>query len=319
MKAKNVLVILISAIAIIAIGFLVSIFMNWPVDRSNAGGNIAKASRFSRQTAAGSLNTMEELILNDENYKNDIVVSYVVMQTRAQQFSGLVDLSNEVAGEIPAFTGVLGKMNEVREMADNVCTSLQKAGESLNAVLAGESRPEMGQETNNAAVDYLTLQKQNKLATQFIDTADRYLAENEGSDQLKFVRDQWVGYQMMTASLEGDSELEKAMTGKGILLTQEQSALALQVLSQQVPDIRNTPVMEITGLDSFTGLGAMSFIHEQYHMLSIPQVQEVFNNVYLGISEAGSTAESINVADNMVRNQVGMYIRNIAEGNADIR
>lgn len=124
---------------------------------------------------------------------------------------------------------------------------------------------------------------------------------------------------MMTASLEGDSELEKAMTGKGILLTQEQSALALQVLSQQVLDIRNTPVMEITGLDSFTGLGAMSLIHEQFHMLSIPQVQEVFNNVYLGISEAGSTAESINVADNMVRNQVGMYIRNIADGNADIR
>lgn len=191
MKTKKVLVILISALAIIAIGFAVSLFANWPVDRSNAGGNIAKASRFSR----------------------------------------------------------------------------------------------------------------------FIETADRYLAENEGSDQLKLVRDQWVGYQMMTASLEGDSELEKEMADKHILLSAEQSSVALKGFETQ-----DVPVMELAGQGSFTGLGAMSFIHEQFHMLSIPQVQESFNNVFTGSISNSGTSDAVDIVDNMMRNQVSMTIRNIAEG-----
>ena len=167
----------------------------------------------------------------------------------------------------------------------------------------------MDQQTSNAAVAYMTLQKQNKLATRFIETADRYLAENEGSDQLKLVRDQWVGYQMMTASLEGDSELEKEMADKHILLSAEQSSVALKGFETQ-----DVPVMELAGQGSFTGLCAMSFIHEQFHMLSIPQVQESFNNVFTGSISNSGTSDAVDIVDNMMRNQVSMTIRNIAEG-----
>jgi len=309
MKTKKGLVILISSLAIIAIGVLVSLLLNWPIDRGSASGNIAKASRFSRQTATDSLSIMEELILNDENYKNSVVVTYVMMQTRAQQFGGLVDMSNEAAGEIPAFAVVLGKMNEVRQMADNVNASLQKAGESLEAILGGESRPEMGQLTNNAALAYTTLQKQNKLATEFIDTADKYLESNEGSDQLKLVRDQWVGYQMMTASLEGDSNLEKEMADKEILLSVAESSAALNGFKTN-----NVPIMEITGLGQFTGLSAMSICHQHYIMLNTPQVMQSFDDVVLGIREVGGTGEAINISDKMFGNQIGVMIQSIAEG-----
>ncbi len=306
---------MISALAIIAIGLLVSTFINWPVDRSSASGNIAKASRFSRQTATDKLSIMEELILNDENYKNSVVVSYVTMQMRANQFGSLVDISNEAAGEIPEFAVVLGKMNEVRQMAENVSASLQKAGESLEAILSGESRPEMGQQTNDAALAYLTLQKQNKLATEFIDTADKYLVTHEGTDQLKLVRDQWVGYQMMTASLEGDSNLEKEMANKEILLSVAESSAALSGFKTN-----NVPIMEMTGMASFTGLGIITLRYNDKAnatLLNMPQISQSFNGVVLGIREVGGTGEAINISDNMFANQIGVMIQSIADGNVE--
>lgn len=306
---------MISALAIIAIGLLVSTFINWPVDRSSASGNIAKASRFSRQTATDKLSIMEELILNDENYKNSVVLSYVTMQMRANQFGSLVDISNEAAGEIPEFAVVLGKMNEVRQMAENVSASLQKAGESLEAILSGESRPEMGQQTNDAALAYLTLQKQNKLATEFIDTADKYLVTHEGTDQLKLVRDQWVGYQMMTASLEGDSNLEKEMADKEILLSVAESSAALSGFKTN-----NVPIMEMTGMASFTGLGIITLRYNDKAnatLLNMPQISQSFNGVVLGIREVGGTGEAINISDNMFANQIGVMIQSIADGNVE--
>ena len=299
---------MISALAIIAIGLIVSFLINWPVDRSNASGNIAKASRFSRQTATDSLSIMEELILNDENYKNSVVVSYVTMQMRANQFGSLVDISNEAAGEIPEFAVVLGKMNEVRQMAENVSASLQKAGESLEAILSGESRPEMGQQTNDAALAYLTLQKQNKLATEFIDTADKYLVTHEGTDQLKLVRDQWVGYQMMTASLEGDSNLEKEMADKKILLSAAQSSAALAGFKTN-----NVSMMETVDEATSTFLGIISLRHyDDPHatLLNMPLISQHFN----GLSEVGGTGEAVNISDQMFANQIGVMIQSIANG-----
>ena len=284
MKTKKGSILLICAAAIIVAGVLLSIFANWPVDRSGARGDIAKASRFSRQTAAESLSNLEELIRSDEDYKNAVVVSYVVMQMRAEQFGTLVDMSIEVAGEIPAFAGVLGKMNEVREMADNACATLAEAGESLEAILGGESRPEVGQQTNNAALAYLALQKQNKLATQFIDTADNYLAANEGSDELKFARDQWLEYQQATASLEGDSKLEKKLAGKEALLS---------------------PTLDFH-----------YFTDHTQHLCDMPLVIENFNFVFQTLAPQTELGYIMELEDNVL-GKAGQIIEEIASGNVE--
>ena len=298
MKTKKGSILLICAAAIIVAGVLLSIFANWPVDRSGARGDIAKASRFSRQTAAESLSYLEEQIRSDEDYKNAVVVSYVVMQMRAEQFGTLVDVSNEVAGEIPAFAGVLGKMNEVREMADNACATLAEAGESLEAILGGESRPEVGQQTNNAALAYLALQKQNKLATQFIDTADNYLAANEGSDELKFARDQWLEYQQATASLEGDSKLEKKLAGKEALLPPGQSDAVLGVLY-------NVPTLDFHYYTDHT-----------QHLCDMPLVIENFNFVFQTLAPQTELGYIMELEDNVL-GKAGQIIEEIASGNVE--
>ena len=102
MKKKSV-IILCSVVAVCAIGLIASHYVDWHVDSDNASGDIGKASRFSREMTSEDLTNMEELLQNDSAFKDGIVAAQVVMQTRAVQFGALVDMSNEVAGNIPAF------------------------------------------------------------------------------------------------------------------------------------------------------------------------------------------------------------------------
>ena len=225
MKKKGI--ILCTVVGICAIGLISSFFIDWPVDFHSADGDIAKASRFSREQAFKDLSNMEELLQTDSAFKGGIVAAQVVMQTRAVQFATLVDMSNEVAGNIPAFAEVLKDMNAQRELVDNVASSLAESAEKLNAALDGKECPDLAQSTINASLAYTTLQKQNNLATRFIETTDKYLETAQGDDQLKLVRDQWLEYQQMTAALDGDKASAEALAKKGNLLSGEKALAAI--------------------------------------------------------------------------------------------
>ena len=221
------MIILCSVVAICAIGFITSFFVDWPVDFNKADGDIAKAAKFSREEVFKDLSNMEELLKTDSAFKDGIVVAQVVMQTRTVQFGTLVNLSNEVAGNIPAFAEVLKDMNAQRELVDNVASSLAESAEKLNAALDGKECPDLAQSTINASLAYTTLQKQNNLATRFIETTDKYLETAQGDDKLKLVRDQWLEYQQMTAALDGDKTSAEALAKKGNLLSGEKALAAV--------------------------------------------------------------------------------------------
>ncbi|MBR6875366.1 MAG: hypothetical protein IKN00_03655, partial [Bacteroidales bacterium] len=108
-------------------------------------------------------------------------------------------------------------------------------------------------------------------------------------------------------------KLEQKMAGKEVLLTPEQSAQALKMFN-----LKDTPVMAFTGLDSFTGLGAMSFIHEQFRMLSMPQVIESFNIAFQALAPQTELGYGLHVewpAD--LGHQMGIAIQDIANGNVE--
>ena len=228
MKKKSI--ILCSLVAICAIGLITSLYVDWPVDFSKSDGDIAKAAKFSREEVSKDLSNMEELLKTDSAFKDGIVVAQVVMQTRTVQFGTLVNLSNEVAGNIPAFAEVLKEMNAKREMVDNVASSLAESADNLNAALSGEECPDLAQSSINASLAYLTLQKQNNLATRFIETTDKYLETAQGDDKLKLVRDQWLEYQKTTAAIEGDKASAEALAKKSYLLSGEKALAAVENL-----------------------------------------------------------------------------------------
>jgi hypothetical protein len=227
MSKKNI-IILVCVVAVCAIGLLASCLFSWPVNEDSTSGNIGKSSRFSRKTATERIDNMEELLRADEDYRNSILLAYSVMQARAIQFGNLVDMSNQAAGEIPEFESVLQEMNEAAPLFTNVANALVEAGNNLNTVMAGMPCPDVTQSTINASLSYTTLQKQNYLANRFIDTTDKYVKKAEATEELMLVRDLWLNYQQMTASLEGDKKAAKALDKKAALLTPDQALKAIK-------------------------------------------------------------------------------------------
>ena len=234
MNKKNLTIILCSVMAVLVVGLLVNHFFNWPIDNRDTSGDIGKANRFSREIKSEDISNMEELFKTDSTFKNGIVAAQVVMQTRTVQFGTLLDLSNEVVGNIPAFAEVLKEMNAKREMVDNVASSLAESADNLNAALSGEECPDLAQSSINASLAYLTLQKQNKLATRFIETTDKYLETAQGNDKLKLVRDQWLEYQKTTAAIEGDKASAEALAKKSYLLSGEKALAAVENLDLNI-------------------------------------------------------------------------------------
>ena len=290
MKKKSV-IILGSVVAICGLGLVASHFMDWPVDSSDASGDIAKSDRFSRKQASEKLTNMEELLQADSDFKDGIVAAQVVMQTRAAQFASLVDMSNEVAGNIPEFEGLLKEMNAASEMVANVNNSLMESGEDLNAALGGDECPDLTQKTINASLAYTTLQKQNKLADRFIETTDKYLETAQGNDRLKLVRDQWLEYQQVTAALEGNKENADKLAEKGNLLTAEKSLAALASFGpMNQMSVFNTCYVS-QQINAPTGLGNQ-----------IPE--QVIKQVVQGIQNAaGVTVQKMNADDITLKNQ----------------
>ena len=251
MNKKKLTIIVCSVLAVLVVGLLVNHFFNWPIDSRDASGDISKASRFSREMESEKLTNMEELLKTDTTFKDGIVVAQMVMQTRAVQFGTLVDISNQVAGKIPAFAEVLKEMNATLEMVNNVANSLLESGNNLEAALSGKECSNLEQTTINASLAYTTLQKQNKLANKFIDTTDKYLKTAKGDDHLKFVRDQWVDYQKMTAALDGDKDAAEAMAKKGNLLSGEKTLAAMADfgIANQAAMVQSALIIKNTGID----------------------------------------------------------------------
>ena len=227
---KRTIIILASVVAVCVLGLLASLIINWPVNTDSTEGNIGKSSRFFRKTTTERIDNLEELLRNDEDYKNSIVLAYTIMETRTMQFGALVDLSNQAAGNIPEFADVLQDMNELVPLITNVSEAIVAAGSDLNTILSGESCSDVTESTINASLAYTTLQKQNTLASRFIDTADKYVKKAEATETLQFVRDQWVDYMKMTAALEGDTKAAKKLLKKEALLTPEHTLNALNKL-----------------------------------------------------------------------------------------
>ena len=253
MKKKTLIILSVAAVVVVA-GFVLSNSINWPVDVSKTEGDIGKVDRFSREADAEKLTNMEELLRTDSDYQEGMVMSYALMQLRSEQFASLVDLSNQVAGQIAEYAPLIQKMNGIGKMVNNVNAQLNDVGKQMEKALSGEECPELTQNTINASLAYTQLQKQNALANQFIETTDKYLANAKGSDQLKLVRDQWVDYQKLTAALEANKEDAKALDEKGYLLTSEKAEAALGAHADATQKVMRLNTMICNKLNLSTNL-----------------------------------------------------------------
>ena len=286
--------------------------INWPVDVSKTEGDIGKVARFSRDADAEKLTNMEELLRTDSDYQEGMVMSYALMQLRSEQFASLVDLSNQVAGQIPEYAPLIQKMNGIGKMVKNVNAQLNDVGKQMEKALSGEECPELTQNTINASLAYTQLQKQNALANQFIETTDKYLANAKGSDQLKLVRDQWVDYQKLTAALEDNKENAKALDEKGYLLTSEKAEAALGAHADATQKVMRLNTMICNKLNLSTNLNmVLAGRVTNSEKLGIFCNSEKLNVYFLNTALMNQTNAALN---SKLPNQINGFIKSTALG-----
>ena len=311
MKKKTLIILSVAAVVVVA-GFVLSNFINWPVDVSKTEGDIGKVARFSREADAEKLTNLEELLKADSEYQEMQVMAYALMQLRSEQFASLVDLSNQVAGEIPEYAPLIQKMNEVGRMVNNVNAQLKEAGKNLDEALSGKECPELTQNTINASLAYTQLQKHNALADQFIETTDKYLANAKGSDQLKLVRDQWVDYQKLTAALEDNKESAKALDEKGYLLTSEKAEAALGAHADATQKVMRLNTMICKKLRMSTNLNmVLAGRVTNSEKLGIFCNSEKLNVYFLNTALMSQTNAALNLK---LPNQINGFIKSTALG-----
>ena len=311
MKKKTLIILSVAAVVVVA-GFVLSNSINWPVVVSKTEGDIVKVARFSRDADAEKLTNMEELLRTDSDYQEGMVMSYALMQLRSEQFASLVDLSNQVAGEIPEYAPLIQKMNGIGKMVKNVNAQLNDVGKQMEKALSGEECPELTQNTINASLAYTQLQKQNALANQFIETTDKYLANAKGSDQLKLVRDQWVDYQKLTAALEANKEDAKALDEKGYLLTSEKAEAALGAHADATQKVMRLNTMICNKLNLSTNLNmVLAGRVTNSEKLGIFCNSEKLNVYFLNTALMSQTNAALNFK---LPNQINGFIKSTALG-----
>ena len=317
MKKKTLIILSVAAVVVVA-GFALSNLINWPVDVSKTEGDIGKVDRFSHEADYEKLTNMEELLKTDSVYQENILTAYAVMQTRAAQFASLVDLSNQVAGEIPEYAPLIQKMNGIGKMVNNVNAQLNDVGKQMEKALSGEECPELTQNTINASLAYTQLQKQNALADQFIETTDKYLANAKGSDQFKLVRDQGVDYQKLTAALEDNKENAKALDEKGYLLTSEKAEAALGAHADATQKVMrlNTMICKKLRMSTNLNLVLAGRVTENREKLGLWAGNSEKLNVFLvNTALMSQTNAALNLK---LPNQINGFIRQTALGNRPI-
>jgi hypothetical protein len=202
-------------------------------------------------------------------------------------------------------------MNATLEMVNNVANSLLESGNNLEAALSGKECSNLEQTTINASLAYTTLQKQNKLANKFIDTTDKYLKTAKGDDHLKFVRDQWVDYQKMTAALDGDKDAAEAMAKKGNLLSGEKALVAMADfgVANQVAMVNSAYMTKNTGVEGCSLASALSEGTLENVVTIIRSAAEVFSNTQ------GANATNSQEGAAMFNQRVSEALNNIASAN----
>ena len=311
MKKKSLIILSVVAAVVVA-GFVLSNFINWPVDVSKTEGDIGKVDRFSRADKVEELSNVEELLRTDSDYQEAMVMSYALMQLRSEQFASLVDMSNQVAGQIAEFAPLIQKMNGIGKMVNNVNAQLNDVGKQMEKALSGEECPELTQNTINASLAYTQLQKQNALANQFIETTDKYLANAKGSDQLKLVRDQWVDYQKLTAAIEDNKESAKALDEKGYLLTSEKAEAALGAHADATQKVMRLNTMICNNLNLSTNLNmVLAGRVSNSEKLGLIFSSEKLNAYLLNTALMNHTNAALN---SKLPNQINGFIRQTALG-----
>ena len=213
MKSTATKFIVVSVVCLL-VGYVIGGFIGIPsITGGNAGGDIAKVSKFRMSKVSSQKSAFEEKLLSDTRELRKTAFSLLFLTSRMDEFSDLVELSEKAAGGNETLHPSLTRLSNMKELSQNAYNAGVEAAEVLGQ-LAGGAKIGGGvvdQATENLTLAYLMVDRQLSAAKYFIAEVDSYLKGKSvaANAELAEARDKWVVYCATDAALNAD-ELEMA-------------------------------------------------------------------------------------------------------------
>ena len=213
MKSTATKFIVVSVVCLL-VGYVIGGFIGIPPTIvGNAGGDIAKVSKFRMAKVSTQKSAFEEKLLSDTLELRKTAFSLLFLTSRMDEFSDLVALSEKAAGGNETLHPSLTRLSNMKELSLNAYNAGVEAADVLGQ-LAGGAKIGGGvvdQATENLTLAYLMVDRQLSAAKYFIAEVDSYLKGKSvaANAALAEARDKWVVYCATDAALNAD-ELEMA-------------------------------------------------------------------------------------------------------------
>ena len=205
---------IVASVVCLLVGYVIGGFIGIPsITGGNAGGDIAKVSKFRMSKVSSQKSAFEEKLLSDTLELRKTAFSLLFLTSRMDEFSDLVALSEKAAGGNETLHPSLTRLSNMKELSLNAYNAGVEAAEILGQ-LAGGAKIGGGvvdQATENLTLAYLMVDRQLSAAKYFIAEVDSYLKGKSvaANAELAEARDKWVVYCATDAALNAD-ELEMA-------------------------------------------------------------------------------------------------------------
>ena len=213
MKSTATKFIVVSVVCLL-VGYVIGGFIGIPPTIvGNAGGDIAKVSKFRMAKVSSQKSAFEEKLLSDTLELRKTAFSLLFLTSRMDEFFDLVELSEKAAGGNETLHPSLTRLSNMKELSLNAYNAGVEAADVLGQ-LAGGAKIDGGvvdQATENLTLAYLMVDRQLSAAKYFIAEVDSYLKGKSvvANAELAEARDKWVVYCATDAALNAD-ELEMA-------------------------------------------------------------------------------------------------------------
>ena len=205
---------IVASVVCLLVGYVIGGFIGIPsITGGNAGGDIAKVSKFRMSKVSSQKSAFEEKLLSDTLELRKTAFSLLFLTSRMDEFSDLVALSEKAAGGNETLHPSLTRLSNMKELSLNAYNAGVEAADVLGQ-LAGGAKIDGGvvdRATENLTLAYLMVDRQLSAAKYFIAEVDSYLKGKSvaANAELAEARDKWVVYCATDAALNAD-ELEMA-------------------------------------------------------------------------------------------------------------
>jgi len=222
-------------------GYGAGAFLGFPPIDSEAGqGDVSKVSKFYKGNVQSKESAFQQKLKTDSTALNEAFFIAEVFSTKMFEFSDLVKLSVDVAGDIPELSNEIEALKEVTILSNNASKAGEVAMASYNKLKTGENSElatDVEQATQNLSLAYLLIDRQVALGKNFVTATDNYLAKNAENENLALVRDMWAEYCVENAILNGDKKEYAYWNGKSNLLDAQKAANSSHILSDKLQEM----------------------------------------------------------------------------------